>query len=150
MLLCCNMSVSSVYDTTYSLIVRPRIRSVESTSSQVNFAWMNGRPLVFKCLVQVMGFPSVECDLFIAITSWTLVGENGAKSPRHAGGIRNPYYYSSPVRKNMLSKLDEFLAGRSQFDSDHRVDFYTHTCQSATSGPLFAFYCPLYFTGKNK
>ena len=68
------------------------------------------------------------------------------------------YYYSSPVRKNLSSKfdeflaarskldeflaarskLDEFLAARSKFDSDHRVDFYTHTCcQSAITGPLF-------------
>ena len=30
------MSVSSVYDTAYSLIARPRIRSVENTSSQIN------------------------------------------------------------------------------------------------------------------
>ena len=48
------------------------------------------------------------------------------------------YYYSSPVRKNLSSKFDEFLAARSKFDSDHRVDFYTHTCcQSAITGPLF-------------
>ena len=60
------------------------------------------------------------------------------------------YYYSSPVRQNLSSKFDVFLARRSKFDSDHRVDLYAHTCcQSATSGPLFAFYCPLFFTGKN-
>ena len=45
------------------------------------------------------------------------------------------------------SILDEFLAGQSQFDSDHGVDLYAPTCcQSATFGPLFAFYCPLFFT----
>ena len=45
------------------------------------------------------------------------------------------------------SKTSEFLAGRSQFDTDHRFDFYAHTCcQSATFGPLLAFYCPLFFT----
>ena len=59
------------------------------------------------------------------------------------------YYYSSTVRKNLSSKFDEFLAGRSQFDSDYLVDFYAHTCcQSATSGPFFAFYCTLSFYGK--
>ena len=62
----------------------------------------------------------------------------------------NLYYYSSPVHKNMSSKFDEFLAMRSQFDNDHRVDFYAHTCcQSATYVPLFAFYCPLFFYEKN-
>ena len=61
----------------------------------------------------------------------------------------NLYYYSSPVRKNMSSTFDGFLADRSQFDIDHRVDFYAHTCcQSSISGPLFAFYCPLFFTKK--
>ena len=39
-LLHCNMSVSSVYDTTYSLITRPRIRSIENTP-QINVHWMN-------------------------------------------------------------------------------------------------------------
>ena len=49
------------------------------------------------------------------------------------------------VPTNLSSKFDEFLAGRSQFDTDHSVDFYAHTCcQSATFGPLFAFYCPLF------
>ena len=57
---------------------------------------------------------------------------------------------SSPVRTNLSSKFDEFLPGRSQFDSDHRVDFSTPTsCQSATFvRPLFAFgLC--FFTTKN-
>ena len=53
------------------------------------------------------------------------------------------------VATNLSSKFDEFLSGRSQFDTDHRVDFYAHTCcQSAIFGPLFAFYCPLFFTKK--
>ena len=41
----------------------------------------------------------------------------------------------------LSSKFDEFLAGRSQFDSDHRVDFYSPTwCLSATFVRLlFAF-----------
>ena len=56
----------------------------------------------------------------------------------------------SPVRKNLSLKFDEFLAGCLQFDSDHRIDFCVHTCcQSVTFGPLFAFYCPLFFTKKN-
>ena len=59
------------------------------------------------------------------------------------------YYYSSPVRKNLSSKFNQFLAERSQFDRDHSVNFYAHTgCKSATFGPLFAFYCPLFFTRK--
>ena len=43
----------------------------------------------------------------------------------------------------LSSKFDEFLAARSQFDSDNGVDFSTPTCcQSATFvRPLFAFYC---------
>ena len=42
------------------------------------------------------------------------------------------YYYRRAVRKKLSSKFDEFLAGRSQFDSDHRVDFYAPTyCLSA-------------------
>ena len=51
------------------------------------------------------------------------------------------YYYRRRVRKNLSAKFDQFLAARSQFDSDHRVDFSTHTsCQSATFvRPLFAF-----------
>ena len=60
--------VATCLRVSYSLIARPRIRSVENTS-QINVEWMNSRPLVGKCLVQVMGFPSVECDLFIALTS---------------------------------------------------------------------------------
>ena len=46
------------------------------------------------------------------------------------------------------SKVDEFLAEPSQFDSDHGVDLYTPTsCQSATFvRPLFAFYFTLFFT----
>ena len=47
---------------------------------------------------------------------------------------------------NLSSKFDRFLAG-------HRVNFYAHNmpacCQSASFGPLFAFYCPLFFTGGN-
>ena len=73
----------------------------------------------------------------------------------------NLYYYSSAVRTNLSSqmcphksvltnlssKCDIFLAARPQFDSDHGVDFYAHTCcQSTTFGPLFALYCPLFFT----
>ena len=51
----------------------------------------------------------------------------------------------------LSSKFDEFLAVQSQFDSDHGINFYAPTCcQSATFvRPLFAFYCPLFFTGKN-
>ena len=53
--------------------------------------------------------------------------------------------------EKLSSKCEEFIAGRSQFDSDHGVDFSAPTCcQSATFvRPLFAFYCPLFFTGEN-
>ena len=49
--LCCNMSVPSVYETTYSLIARSRIRQAQSTSSLANVGSMNGRPLAGKLLV---------------------------------------------------------------------------------------------------
>ena len=41
---------------------------------------------------------------------------------------------------------------RSQFDSDHCVDFSAPTCcQSAIFvRPLFAFYCPLFFKEENE
>ena len=50
----------------------------------------------------------------------------------------------------LSSKFDEFLAVRSQFDSDHGVDFYAPTCcQFATFvRPLFAFDCPLFIMKK--
>ena len=46
-----------------------------------------------------------------------------------------------PCPRNLSSKFDENLAVRSQFDSDHRVNFYAPTCcLSATFvPPLFAF-----------
>ena len=49
------------------------------------------------------------------------------------------------------STFDEFLAERSQFDSDHGVNCYAPTCCQSTTfvRPLFAFYCPLLFTEKN-
>ena len=47
----------------------------------------------------------------------------------------------------LSSKVDEFLAARSQFDSDHGVDLYAPTCATFVR-PLFAFYCPLLFTEK--
>ena len=52
--------------------------------------------------------------------------------------------------EELSSNLDEFLAERPQFDSDHCVDFSAPTCcQSANFvRPLFAFYCPLVFTEK--
>ena len=58
------------------------------------------------------------------------------------------YYYSLG---ELSSKFEEFLAGRSQFDSDHGIDFSAPTCcQSATFVlQLFAFYCPLFFTDNN-
>ena len=52
----------------------------------------------------------------------------------------------------LSSKFDEFLAVRSQFDSDHGVDFFAPTCcQSATFvRTLFAFYCPFFSEKKKK
>ena len=51
----------------------------------------------------------------------------------------------------LSSKCEEFLAGQSQFDCDHGVEFSAPTCcQSATFvRPLFALYCPLFFTEGN-
>ena len=44
------------------------------------------------------------------------------------------------VLTNLSSKFDEFLAERSQFYTDHRVNWYAHTCcQSATFGPLLHY-----------
>ena len=55
------------------------------------------------------------------------------------------YYCSRAVLKKLSSKFDEFLALRSQFDSDHGFDFYATTCcQSATFvRPRFELYCAL-------
>ena len=55
------------------------------------------------------------------------------------------------IGRELSSKFDDFLAGRSQFDSVRGVDFYApKSCQSATLvRPLFAFYCPVFFTNKN-
>ena len=54
---------------------------------------------------------------------------------------RHLYYYRSSVRKNLSSQFDRFLAGRSNLDTNHGVNFSTPTsCQSATFvRPLFAF-----------
>ena len=38
------------------------------------------------------------------------------------------HYYRRAVLKKLSSKIDEFLDGRSQFDSDHGVNFYAPTC----------------------
>ena len=48
------------------------------------------------------------------------------------------YYYSS---QNLSSTFDEFHARRSQFYSDHRVNFYAPTCclYATFVPPLFAF-----------
>ena len=47
----------------------------------------------------------------------------------------------------LSSKFEVFLAGRSQFDSDHGADFSAPTCcQSATFvRPLFGVFCRLFF-----
>ena len=88
----------------------------------VGWAW------AYMCLTLVQGCcsPSDDCTLFDHHHIYTTIGE-------------------------LSSTFDKFLASRSQFDSDHGVDLYVHTCcQSATfARPLFAFYCPLFFT-RNK
>ena len=44
------------------------------------------------------------------------------------------------------TRLDENLPGRSQFCSDHRVNFSTYRyCQSSTFGPLAFCVCSLFF-----
>ena len=55
------------------------------------------------------------------------------------------YYY-----RELSSKFEEFLAVRSQFDSDHGVDFSAPTCcQSSTFvRPLFCVLLSVVFYGK--
>ena len=48
------------------------------------------------------------------------------------------------------AKFDQFLPGRSHFDSKRPENFVRiATFPSATFGPLFAFHCPLFFTKNN-
>ena len=48
------------------------------------------------------------------------------------------------------AKVDQFLPGRSHFDSKRPENFVRiATFPSATFGPLFAFHCPLFFTKNN-
>ena len=50
----------------------------------------------------------------------------------------------------LSSEFDEFLAKRSQFDSDHGVDFYVTTCcQSATCVTAFCVSLSFVFMEKN-
>ena len=52
---------------------------------------------------------------------------------------------------NEYSRLDENLPDRSQFYSDHRVNFSTYRyCQSATFGQLAFCVCSLFFTILNQ
>ena len=89
----------------------------------------------------------------LVIKSGTVPPKEGLLASLHAtqySNYRNLYYYRSAVHKNLSSKFDRFQPVRSQFDTDYRLDFYAHTyCQSATFGPLFAFYWPLFLTGGN-
>ena len=63
----------------------------------------------------------------------------------------NLCYYSSPVRKNVSSKLNRFVPARPHFDTNHRVNFSTPTyCQSATSGLLAFCVSPLFFNTQNQ
>ena len=77
----------------------------------------------------------------------------GYKVTRHVThGYAYLYYYrrAVTVRKKLSSKFDEFLAARSQFDSDHGVDFYAHTYMLPIRD-LWNAFCvsPLFFTTKN-
>ena len=51
----------------------------------------------------------------------------------------------------LSSKFEKCVAVRSQFDSDHGVDFSTPTCCQSTTfvRRLFAVYCTLFFTKNN-
>ena len=50
----------------------------------------------------------------------------------------------------VFAKLDQFLPVRSHFDTKRPVNFFhIATFPSPTSGPLFAFHCPLFFTKNN-
>ena len=47
------------------------------------------------------------------------------------------------------AQLDQFLPVRSHFDTKRPVNcFHIATFPSPTFGPLFAFYCPLFFYEK--
>ena len=95
--------------------------------NSVNTGWMVVSGLCCPCTVAV----SVTVAVFVT-------------------GISVNVYLSITSIGELSSKCEEFLAVRSQFDSDHGVDFSAPTwCQSATFvRPLFAFYCPLFFTEK--
>ena len=68
----------------------------------------------------------------------------------HSGSIGMERYIYTTIG-GLSSKFEEFLAGRSQFDSDHGVDFSAPTCclSAIFVRPLFVFYCTLLFTGEN-
>ena len=77
------------------------------------------------------------------ITCWVV---DHCLATGHSMSLGNIY----TAKGGLSSKCEEFLAMWSQFDSDHGVDFSAPTCcQCATFvRPLFAFYCPLFFTNK--
>ena len=50
----------------------------------------------------------------------------------------------------VCAKFDQFLPGRSHFDSKRPENFVRITTfPSSTFGPLFAFHCPFFFTKNN-
>ena len=64
------------------------------------------------------------------------------------GLSKRVYLYIDTTIGGLSSKFEEFLAARSQFDSDHGIVFSTPTCclSAIFVRPLFVFYCPLFFT----
>ena len=69
---------------------------------------------------------------------YTTIGELSAKIC--------PHKY---VLTNLSSKCDKFLAERSQFDSDHGVNFYAPTCCQPVSLDRFLhFNCPFFYIKK--
>ena len=69
----------------------------------------------------------------------------------------HPSDYSRPISSinhnlgEPSSNFEKFLAARSQFDSDHGVDFSALTCclSAISVRPFFLFYFPLFFTKTN-
>ena len=77
---------------------------------------MSSQWLSFPCLVALFTIVSVAV-FAVVIIHYTTIGELSAQ-----------IFPQKSVLKNLSSKFDAFLTVLSQFDSDHGVDFYAHTC----------------------
>ena len=87
-----------------------------------------------------MTFEAYDIDPETLNITYSLV-ENPLDAKMTAMMVSYLYYYRRAVLTNLSATFDENLPGRSQFNSDHHVNFSTPTsCQSATFvRPPFAF-----------